>query len=107
MTRDTIASLRNRAEAAEQSLAAHEQATRATLEAMAKRAADRAALMNIELKGRVLRFTFVRAGGVVHIECMGTWDDDVAGWKRMLLEPITGETWSVEINPKSWAENET
>lgn len=48
--------------------------------------ADRAALISITRNGRMNRFMFVRNGQLLTIETMGTWDDDVDGWKKQLLE---------------------
>jgi hypothetical protein len=47
---------------------------------------SRAALTNITREGRKLHFTFVRNGELIRVSAMGTWDDDVAQWKKELLE---------------------
>lgn len=59
---------RKRAEAAESALA---QTTR---------------LIEIGRNGRVNVFTFIRGDDVIKIETIGTWDDDVAQWRKDLLE---------------------
>lgn len=60
------------------------------LEGLELRLADRAALISIERNGRINRFLFVRNGQLLTIETMGTWDDDVEGWKKQLLERTDG-----------------
>lgn len=47
--------------------------------------AEMAALSNIERKGRVTTFTFMRRGSYYKIETMGLMSDDVSQWKRDLL----------------------
>jgi hypothetical protein len=47
---------------------------------------ERAALVSITRDGRKNNFTFVRRGEIFRITTVGTWDDDVAGWKRDLFE---------------------
>lgn len=49
---------------------------------------ERAALVSIARQGRVNKFTFLRNNVLTTIETIGTWDDDVAAWKRALLEPL-------------------
>jgi hypothetical protein len=49
---------------------------------------ERAVLINMERKGRVNRFTFVRNNVMTVIETFGTWDDDFDGWKTALLGPV-------------------
>jgi hypothetical protein len=49
---------------------------------------ERAALMSITRKGRTTRFIFIRNGEMIPVETIGTWDDDVDGWKKRLLEPL-------------------
>jgi hypothetical protein len=43
-------------------------------------------LASITRDGRHNNFTFTRNGKVIVISAYGTWDDDVDGWKRDLLE---------------------
>jgi hypothetical protein len=52
------------------------------------RFAERAALVSIARQGRINKFMFLRNGQLTTVECMGTWDDDVDGWKKALLEPL-------------------
>lgn len=54
------------------------------------RFAERAALVSITRQGRINKFMFLRNGQLTTIETMGTWDDDVEGWKKALLEPQKG-----------------
>lgn len=53
--------------------------------------ADRAALISIVREGRSLRFGFVRNDKVFYIETYATMGDDIAAWKRDLLEPLTND----------------
>lgn len=47
---------------------------------------SRAALACIEQTGRAIKFTFIRNGMVHVITTYATMSDDVAGWRRDLLE---------------------
>ena len=58
---------------------------KATIEALENHIKHRAELVNIETRGRVNRFTFLRNGEAVVIETYSTMSDDVPGWKRRLF----------------------
>jgi hypothetical protein len=47
---------------------------------------DRPVLINIDREGRRNRFTFIRNNQAYVIETVGTWDDDLATWKKDLLQ---------------------
>jgi hypothetical protein len=46
---------------------------------------QRASLVSITREGRYIRFMFMRNNRPTVIKVMGTWDDDVEGWKRELF----------------------
>lgn len=66
------------------------------LQGIELRFAEQASLISIVRDGRKIRFNFTRHGNLYSIEVMGTWDDDVDGWKRALLQPTIKETNDVE-----------
>lgn len=59
---------------------------REQLDGIELRLRERAALISITREGRKLHFTFVRNGSPYRVTCMGTWSDDVDGWKKELLQ---------------------
>lgn len=82
---------RKRAEAAELRLAEAQQKLEfyeAALEGMQRRYIERATLIDIRSENRRVFFTFTRNGEVYRIGAMGTWNDDIAGWKKSLIDPL-------------------
>lgn len=60
----------------------------AALEIADRRAADRSTLLSIHKDGRRIVFTFARNNEVHRIGAIGTWDDDIEGWKKLLIDPL-------------------
>lgn len=58
----------------------------AALDGMTARFNRRATLESVDTNGRRIIFRFQRNGKFYTIEAMGTWDDDIEGWRRDLLE---------------------
>lgn len=46
---------------------------------------DKAYLRDIDRKGRITKFTFVRAGETVEVETMSMMSDNLPEWKEKLL----------------------
>lgn len=80
---------KRRAEKAETELAALKAATAEIIAGIELMAKDRAVLIGITTKPkeRANRFTFIRNDHLYQIDTMGTWNDNVAQWKKDLLEP--------------------
>lgn len=55
-------------------------------EAQLKRLTQRATLTSIHRDGRRIVFTFAKNGEIHRISAIGSWDDDIEAWNRLLTE---------------------
>ncbi len=79
---------KRRAEQAEADLAALKAQTAELIAGLELLANERAVLLGITSKDRTNRFLFSRNGKLFTIETMGSWGNNVAQWKKDLLEPL-------------------
>ncbi len=94
---------RKRAQAAEAQLAEAKDRlvfANAALDGMKRRFDERAALISIRREGRRIFFTFARAGEIIRVDALGTWNDDVELWKKLLIDalPNANDTASTQEN---------
>lgn len=58
------------------------------LDAMARKFQEANTLISINRDGRQNVFTFIRNNEIHRIRTIGTWDDDIDAWKKLLIDPL-------------------
>lgn len=82
---------RRRAEAAEMALAECKDRltfAQAALQGMKHRFEQRTVLVSITRENRRIIFTFARRNEIHQISAIGTWNDDLTEWKKLLIDPL-------------------